>query len=71
MTWLFAHWADILALYGGLVAVSTIIVKFTKTTKDDKLLNKIIKFFDMFSTAFSKADAEKLEQAAKNLKGKK
>ena len=70
LNWILNHWQDILAIYGGLVAVSTVIVKWTKTDKDDKILNKIIAFFDLFSTAFSKSDKELLEKAvAKN--GKK
>jgi hypothetical protein len=63
MNWLVEHWQDILAIYGGVVAISTVIVKWTKTDKDDKILNKIIAFFDLFSTAFSKADKELLEKA--------
>lgn len=63
MNWLVEHWQDILAVYGSVVAISTIIVKWTKTDKDDKILNKIISFFDLFSTAFSKADKELLEKA--------
>ena len=63
MTWLVEHWQDILAIYGGVVAISTVIVKWTKTDKDDKILNKIIAFFDLFSTAFSKADKVLLEKA--------
>lgn len=63
MNWILEHGQDILAVYGGVVAISTIIVKWTKTDKDDKILNKIIAFFDLFSTAFSKADKELLEKA--------
>lgn len=63
MMWFLEHWQDILAVYGGVVAISTIIVKWTKTDKDDKILNKIIAFFDLFSTAFSKSDKELLEKA--------
>lgn len=63
LSWISEHWQDILAIYGGLVAISTIIVKWTKTDKDDKILNKIIAFFDLFSTAFSKSDKELLEKA--------
>jgi len=63
MTWIIEHWQDILAIYGGLVAVSTIIVKWTKTDKDDKILNKIIEFFDLFSTAFKDSDKKILEKA--------
>ena len=56
---------DIMAVYGALVAISTIIVKYTPTKKDDEILSKIIKFLDTFSTAFSKADAKKIEKADK------
>lgn len=63
LDWLVANWEHILAIYGGVVAISTAVVKWTKTDKDDKALNKIIAFFDLFSTAFSKADKELLEKA--------
>ena len=63
MTWIIEHWQDILAIYGGLVAVSTIIVKWTKTDKDDKILKKNIEFFDLFSTAFKDSDKKILEKA--------
>ena len=70
MMWVLEHLDDILAVYGGLVAVCTVVVKCTKTDKDDKVLNKIVKFADLFSTAFTKEDAQKLAQATKNLKKK-
>lgn len=62
MNWLAEHWQDILAVYGGLVAFSTAVVKLTPNTKDDEFLNKILKFFDLFSTAFTKSDKEKLNK---------
>lgn len=62
LNWITEHWDDILAVYGGLVALSTAIVKITPSTKDDEFLAKIIKIFDFFSTAFTKADAEKLKK---------
>jgi hypothetical protein len=68
MTWILEHWADLLAIYGGLVAIATIIVKLTPSTKDNEILDKIIKFFDHFSTSFTKEDAEKLANATKKLK---
>ena len=64
MTWI----NDILAVYGGLVAICTVIVKFTKTDKDDKILEKIVKFADLFSTVFTKEDAAKLAAATKKSK---
>lgn len=65
MTWIIEHWADILAIYGGLVAISTVIVKLTPSTKDNEILDKIIKFFDKFSTVFTKDDAAKLAAKSK------
>lgn len=58
--WILAHGADVLSIYGGIVAVCTTIVKFTPTTKDDAIVEKIINFLDYFSTAFKASDAEKL-----------
>lgn len=58
--WILAHGADVLSIYGGIVAVCTTIVKFTPTTKDDAIVGKIINFLDYFSTAFKASDAEKL-----------
>lgn len=60
ISWLLLHWSDIFAVYGGVVAACTAIVKVTPSTKDDELLGKVIKVADFFSTAFTKADAEKL-----------
>ena len=68
MTWFLEHFETILAIYGGIVAICTAIVKFTKTDKDDKILAKIIKFLDNFSTAFSKEDLAKLAEATKKSK---
>ena len=52
-------------MYGGTVAVSTVIVKLTPSTKDNEILEKIIKFFDKFSTVFTKDDAAKLASKSK------
>lgn len=42
MEWITQHWKDILAIIGGVVTVSSIIVKLTPTQKDDTVLGKII-----------------------------
>lgn len=63
INWIVEHWQDILAIYGGLVAACTVIVKITPTDKDDKVLNKVIKIVDFFSTAFTKEDKAILEKA--------
>lgn len=54
------YWNDVLAIYGGIVAVCTTIVKLTPSTKDDSVVDRIIKVLDFFSTAFTKSDAKKL-----------
>ena len=58
--WIMTNWENVLAIYGGVVAVCTTIVKITPSTKDDTILGNIIKVLDFFSTAFTKDDAKKL-----------
>ena len=43
------HAADVLQIIGGVVSVSTLIVKLTPTEKDDALLAKVIKVLSAFS----------------------
>ena len=62
LTWILANWDNVLAVYGGVVALCTTIVKITPSTKDDTILAKVINVLDFFSTAFTKADAEKLKK---------
>lgn len=57
MSYITEHWADILAIYGGLVAIASVIVKLTPTTKDDTVLAKVIAVVDLFSTVAPKKDA--------------
>lgn len=62
MTWILANWDNILAVYGGIVAVCTTIVKMTPSVSDDAILGKVLRVLDFFSTAFLKSDAEKLNK---------
>ena len=62
ISWIITHWDNILAVYGGVVIACTAFVKITPTTKDDEILGKIVKVAYFFSTAFTKADAKKLEK---------
>lgn len=41
VTWLKAHYTDILALWAGIIGVAEIIVKWTDSKKDDAVLGKI------------------------------
>lgn len=65
MNWIIANWENILAVYGGVVALCTTIVKITPSVKDDAVLAKVLKVIDFFSTAFLKSDAEKLAKDKK------
>lgn len=68
LNWILEHWTDLLAIYGGVVAVATVIVRLTPSTKDNEILDKIIKILDHFSTVFTKEDAEKIAKAARSIK---
>lgn len=68
LNWILEHWTDLLAIYGGVVAVATVIVRLTPSTKDNEILDKIIKILDHFSTVFTKEDAEKIAKATKKSK---
>jgi len=61
--WILNHWVDLLAIYGAIVAICSTIVKLTPSVKDDAVWAKILKFLDLFSTAFTKSDKELLEKA--------
>jgi len=45
-----ANWTNILAIYGAVVALATVIVKITPSTRDDEILGKIVAVLDVFST---------------------
>jgi len=62
LSWIWANKEGIMAIYGSIVAIATIIVKWTPSEKDDTILAKIIAFLDNFSTAFKKVDAETIEK---------
>lgn len=51
MEWIQANWTTVLAIYGAIVVLATLIVKLTPSTKDDEFLGKVVRFFDNFSTA--------------------
>lgn len=44
ITWLQAHWADILQVYLQVIGLASIIVKLTPTLKDDDVLKWVIRF---------------------------
>ena len=68
LNWILEHWTDLLAIYGGVVAAATVIVRLTPSTKDNEILDKIIKILNHFSTVFTKDDAAKIAAATKKSK---
>lgn len=62
MEWISANWENILAIYGGIVAICTTIVKITPSKKDDTIWGNIVKILDFFSTAFTDSDKKKIEK---------
>lgn len=61
ISWIKENWDNVLAVYGAVVVVATTIVRWTPSTKDDGVVDKVIKFLDNFSTVFTKKDKEKLK----------
>lgn len=68
LDWILNHWADLLAIYGAIVAICSTIVKLTPSQKDDNIWAKIIKILDHFSTVFTKKDAETIAKALEKKK---
>ena len=57
------HWDELLAIIGGVVSVTSIIVKLTPTTKDDNVLNTIINFLAKLSIVNTSLDQKKIDNA--------
>jgi len=49
IAWLVAHWAEIAAVAGGLLALASVVTGLTKTTKDDAVVAWIRKAFEFIS----------------------
>ena len=62
MDWIVEHYKDILAWVGGIVSAASIIVKLTPTTKDDGIVDFIIKILDHFSIYNTKENEAKLKK---------
>lgn len=59
--WAKANVETILAIWGALVALATLVVKLTPTMKDDAILAKVVKFFDNFSVVNPKGASKPKE----------
>lgn len=61
VTFIQAHYDELLAIIGGVVSIATIIVKLTPSSKDDEVLNKIINVLAKFSIVNTKEDQKKID----------
>lgn len=59
------YYNDIFAIIGGIVSIATMIVKITPSTKDDEILDKLIKFISVFSVINTKKDQNILNSIRK------
>ena len=66
--WIVKNWTNILAGFGGLVLVASIIVGITPSTKDDSIMRKIINAFDKLSFLQTKENKEYIDAGKKHLK---
>ena len=57
------HYQDILAIIGGVVSITTIIVKLTPTEKDDAVLTKIVNMLSKLSLVNTKTEEKILKEA--------
>lgn len=66
--WIVENWTNILAGFGGLVLVASIVVGVTPSTKDDSIMRKVIDIIDHISVLQTKESKEYIEAGKKHLK---
>ena len=49
INWIVANWSGVIEFALAVIGVASIIVKLTPTEADNKVLAKIVKFFDFFA----------------------
>uniref|UniRef100_A0A6M3JKZ9 Uncharacterized protein n=1 Tax=viral metagenome TaxID=1070528 RepID=A0A6M3JKZ9_9ZZZZ len=49
ISWIQAHWVELVAAIGGIVTTASVIVKLTPTPKDDAALAWVMKIFNMLA----------------------
>ena len=63
VSWVSANWVNIAAIYGGVVAIATVIVKVTPTQRDDAILAKIVDVISYLSHVDAKKPVVKTPDA--------
>lgn len=54
--WIIANYAPISSVFGSTVAIASVIVKLTPTTKDDAILGKVVELVSRLSIFNTKTD---------------
>lgn len=60
ITWFQTNWDEILTVYAGLVAVASIIVRWTPTLRDDSALLAVVKFLGRYVALNRSVDDEEI-----------
>ena len=68
ISWIVENWQNVLAGFGGVVLVASIIVGLTPSLKDDNFMRKVIGIFDKLSFLQTKENKEYIEAGKKHLK---
>jgi hypothetical protein len=63
--WFIANWDEVVNVIAGIIAVASIIVKWTPTIKDDNILLSIIKFLSKYIALNRTVDDEKARKKLK------
>ena len=59
ITWVQAHWQDMIQIYLAVIGLASVIVKLTPTLKDDNVLLGIIKFVAKYLALNTNAPTER------------
>ena len=65
VSWIINNWGDIVKVIAEIIAVATLIVKFTPTLKDDNILLGIIKFLSKWIALNRTVDDQAIRDATK------
>lgn len=67
INWIIANKDELITGFLGLIFVSSVIVKLTPSTKDDSVVNTILRILDLFSLAKTDMDKKLIEEAKKRV----
>lgn len=65
LDWIFTNWENILFIISSIIAIASVIVKFTPTLKDDVILLKVVKFLSKYIALNRDVDDDKIRKQLK------